>query len=83
MPWDYVAGTDPTDPDDKFIASITFDVQDNKPVISWSPELSPAEAAKRTYRKFGKVRLNDANWTEIAAGEEENYNFFKVTVEMK
>ena len=79
---DYVAGTDPTDPDSKFTASITFDAQ-GKPVISYSPELSTAEAAKRTYRKFGKARLNDANWTEIAAGEEENYNFFKVTVEMK
>ena len=41
------------------------------------------EAAKRTYRKFGKVRLNDANWTEIYDDEEANYNFFKVTVEMK
>ncbi len=79
---DFVAGTDPTDPDDNFTASITFDAQ-GRPVISWSPELSSAEAAKRTYRKFGKVRLNDANWTEIAVGEEEDYNFFKVTVEMK
>lgn len=79
---DYVAGTDPTDPDDTFTASITFDAQ-GRPVISHSPELPAAEAAKRTYRKFGKARLNDANWTEIADGEEANYNFFKVTVEMK
>ena len=79
---DYVAGTDPTSLDDVFRASIAFDAN-GKPVISHTPELSPAEAAKRTYRTFGKVRLNDPRWTEIAAGEEENYNFFKVTVEMK
>ena len=79
---DYVAGTDLTNPESRFTASITFDAQD-KPVISWSPELSAAEAAKRTYRKFGKARLNDPDWTEIAVGDEENYNFFKVTVEMK
>ncbi len=34
---DYIAGTDPTDPDDKFTASIT--VMGGKVVISYSPEL--------------------------------------------
>lgn len=83
MVWqDFVAGTDPTNPDDKFTASITFDAQ-GKPVISYSPELSATETAKRIYRKFGKVKLNDENWIPIANGEEVNYNFFKVTVEMK
>lgn len=79
---DYVAGTDPTDEEDVFRASITFDAQ-GKPVISHTPELSAAEAAKRTYRTFGKVKLNDKDWTEVAEGEEDDYNFFKVTVEMK
>ena len=80
---DFVAGTDPTKEDDVFTASITFDA-DGKPVIGWSPVFSdPAEAAKRVYRKFGKVRLQDKDWTPFADGEEENYNFFKVTVEMK
>ena len=83
MVWqDFVAGTDPTNPDDKFTASITFDAQ-GKPVISYSPELSSTETAKIIYRKFGKVKLNDENWIPIANGEEVNYNFFKVTVEMK
>lgn len=83
MVWqDFVAGTDPTNPDDKFTASITFDAQ-GKPVISYSPELSATETAKRIYRKFGKVKLNDENWIPIANGEEVSYNFFKVTVEMK
>lgn len=84
MVWqDFVAGTDPTNPNDKFTASITFDKDTNDPVISWSPELSPMEAAKRTYKKYGKVRLNDANWTEIGDSEASAYNFFKVSVEMK
>ena len=79
----YVAGTNPTNAYSRFTASITFDVETNKPIIGWSPELPTEESAKRTYRKFGKNKLNDANWTEIAVGEEANYNFFKVTVEMK
>ena len=80
---DYVAGTDPTDPDDVFTASITFDAETGEPVISWSPELTEAEAAKRTYRIYGKVRLTDEDWTEIPEGEEGGYNFFKVSVEMR
>ena len=79
---DFVAGTDPTDESDVFSASITFDAATGKPVISWSPELSADEAAKRVYRTFGKVRLTDAEWTEIN-GNEADFNFFKVTVSMK
>ncbi|MCR5752224.1 MAG: leucine-rich repeat domain-containing protein [Kiritimatiellae bacterium] len=83
MVWqDFVAGTDPTDPDDVFRASITFDEATGAPIVSWTPELSASEAAKRTYKTFGKVRLNDADWTRVD-GDAANYNFFKVTVEMK
>ena len=83
MVWqDFVAGTDPTDENDKFTASITFD-EDGRPIIAYSPELTPAEAAKRKYTTYGKVKLTDKEWTPIAEGEEENYNFFKVTVEMR
>ena len=78
---DFVAGTDPTNPDDKFSASIMFD-SEGKPVLSWTPELSASEAGKRIYRKFGKVRLNDNEWTLID-GDEGAYNFFRVTVEMR
>ena len=78
---DFVAGTDPTDEDDVFRADITFDAE-GKPIISWTPELSEAEAAKRNYKKYGKVKLNDAEWTLID-GNEADYNFFKVSVEMK
>ena len=80
---DFVAGTDPTDPDDVFTASITFDAETEEPVISWSPELTEAEAAKRIYRTYGKVRLTDAEWTEVSEGDEADYNFFKVSVEMR
>ena len=79
---DYVAGTDPTDPADAFTASIAFDATTGDPVIGWSPELPAAEAAKRVYTVFGKVRLNDENWTEVD-GDAADYNFFKVRVEMK
>ena len=79
---DFVAGTDPTDENDKFTASITFD-EDGKPIIAYSPELTPAEAAKRKYTTYGKAKLTDKEWTEVAPGEEESYNFFKVTVEMR
>ena len=79
---DYVAGTDPTDPTSVFTASITFDAETGDPVIGWSPELSAAEATKRKYTILGKVRLNDDDWTEVD-GDEADYNFFKVRVEMK
>ena len=79
---DFVAGTDPTDETDVFRASITFDAATGDPVISWTPELSPEEAAKRTYRILGKVRLNDPGWTPVD-GNAAAYNFFKVSVEMK
>jgi len=83
MVWqDFVAGTDPTKPDDVFKASITFDAVTGDPIISWTPELSAAEAAKRVYKTFGKVRLNDPDWTLID-GDAANYNFFKVSVQMK
>ena len=83
MVWqDFVAGTDPTDENDVFKASIAFDNETGAPIISWTPVLSAAEAAKRIYRKFGKVRLTDADWTEIS-GTGAEYNFFKVTVEMR
>ena len=79
---DYVAGTDPTDPSSAFTASIAFDATTGDPVIGWSPELPAAEAAKRVYTVFGKVRLNDEAWTEVD-GDAADYNFFKVRVEMK
>lgn len=54
-----------------------------KPVVSYTPELSDAEKAKRTYITWGKMRLQDKDWTAVPAGSEGEYNFFKVSVEMK
>ena len=79
---DFVAGTDPTKPEDTFKASITFDKDTGKPVISWTPELSGAEAAKREYKVFGKAKINDKDWT-LVDGDAEDFNFFKVSVGMK
>ena len=79
---DFVAGTDPTKSEDTFKASITFDKDTGKPVISWTPELSEAEAAKREYKVFGKAKINDKDWTMVD-GDAEDFNFFKVSVGMK
>jgi len=80
---DYVAGTDPTDLDDKFTASITM--VGDVPVISYSPELTAEQAALRVYKTWGKKQLKD-EWTNLTDADSEtmkDYNFFKVTVQMK
>ena len=78
---DYVAGTDPTDVGDTFRATIS--IVDGDPVVSWEPTLSAAEAAKRSYTVYGRQSLYSGDWTPVAAGHAKDYNFFKVTVEMK
>ena len=78
---DYVAGTDPTDETDVFTASIT--IVDGKVKVSYSPELDDARKALRKYMTWGKEKLTDKDWSVVGEGEEDNFNFFKVTVEMK
>lgn len=78
---DYVAGTDPTDENDLFRA--TIDMRGGTPVVSWTPVLPAAEAAKRTYTILGRQSLLTGGWTVVAPGQEANYNFFKVRVGMK
>ncbi|MBR4654398.1 MAG: leucine-rich repeat domain-containing protein [Kiritimatiellae bacterium] len=78
---DYVAGTDPTDVNDLFRAEIR--IVNGAPVVSWSPVLSASEAAKRTYTIYGRQSLLSGDWTVVPSGQESNYNFFKVTVEMR
>ena len=78
---DYVAGTDPTDVNDLFRAEIR--IVNGAPVVSWSPVLSASEAAKRTYTIYGRLSLLSGDWTVVPSGQESNYNFFKVTVEMR
>ena len=78
---DYVAGTDPTDETDVFTASIT--IVDGKVKVSYTPELDDARKALRKYTTWGKEKLTDKDWSVVGEGEEGNFNFFKVTVEMK
>lgn len=78
---DYVAGTDPTKTEDKFTASIT--VVDGKVTVSYTPELDDARKALRKYTTWGKKSLLDEGWSEVPEGHEADYNFFKVTVEMR
>ena len=81
---DFVAGTDPTDVNDKFTASITL--VNGVPVISYSPELTPEQTALRIYKIYGKTKLGDSTWhdvTNLTDTERAEYNFFKVSVRMK
>ena len=75
---EYVAGTDPNDPDSKLTAYI--EMVDGEPVVTYAPDLLD----ERAYKKLGKKRLDDPNeeWVEVKDGEEGNYNFFKVVVEL-
>ena len=41
------------------------------------------EDGSRVYRIWGKKSLGDAAWAQIDAATTADYNFFKVTVEMK
>lgn len=79
---DFVAGTDPTDKEDVFTASVTM--VGGKPVISYTPELSAEETAKRVYTTYGKKSLTDgSDWEVVEPGTEADYNFFKISVRMK
>ena len=75
---EYVAGTDPNDPDSKLVAYI--EMVGDQPVVTYAPDL----LSERVYKKLGKKRLDDPNeeWVEVNEGNEGNYNFFKVTVEL-
>ena len=76
-----MAGTDPTKEDDVFTASIT--IVDGEVKVSYTPELDDARKALRKYTTWGKAKLTDKDWSVVGEGEEGNFNFFKVTVEMR
>jgi len=77
----YVAGLDPTNATSVFKAVITM--EDGTPVVRYEPELTPAQAALRTYTTYGKKTLKDLQWQKVTPGNESAYGFFYVTVEMK
>ena len=78
---DFIAGTDPSDEDSQF--KVKIEIVNNEPVITWSPKLKPEDAALRKYTVWGKAKLSDAKWSEVPEGSEGDYNFYRVTVEMK
>ena len=51
--------------------------------VSCLPELDGARKALRKYTTWGKAKLTDKDWSVVGEGEEGNFNFFKVTVEMR
>ena len=68
----HVAGTDPTNVLSKFAAKI--EMKDGAPVVTWSPALNGdgVREGSRTYRVWGKAN----------PGDEGDFRFFRVTVEM-
>lgn len=82
---DFVAGTDPANPESKFAA--TIEMKDGKPVITWDPSMNGKNAdgtcikeGVRVYELKGSKNLLD--WLPVGDGEEGDYNFFKVSVKL-
>lgn len=82
---DFVTGANPLETNDVFHATIS--IENGEVEVSWSPQLSAAEAAKRVYTIYGSTELpssGDAEWTPIPDGTDKSaYRFFKVGVEMR
>ena len=81
---DYVAGTDPTNANSRFMAKVQFD--GGVPKIGWEPDLNEnGTKSERFYKVFGKKTLAaNENWTRIAdETSQKDYSFFKVTVNME
>ena len=59
-------------------------MKDGAPVVTWSPALNGEGVREgiRTYRVWGKANLDDSAWREVGAGDEGDFRFFRVTVEM-
>jgi ribosomal protein S5 len=74
--------SDFTNAQSKFTAKI--EMKDGAPVVTWSPALNGegVREGTRVYRVWRKANLGDAAWTEVGAGDEGGYRFFRVTVEM-
>ena len=74
---EYVAGTNPADNADRFVAFIK--IEDGGPSISWSPNLN-TNGSERIYTVWGKTNLFDeVGWTSPTNS---GHRFFKVDVEM-
>ena len=74
---EYVAGTNPADNADRFVAFIK--IEDGGPSISWLPNLN-TKGSERIYTVWGKTNLFDeVGWTSPTNS---GHRFFKVTVDM-
>jgi hypothetical protein len=79
---EFIAGTDPDDKKSEFIAKV--EMVDGKPIVTWSPDMNggTGKLGVREYKIWGKENLEEVNWTEVVDDKIENYQFFKVTVDM-
>ena len=73
---DFVAGTDPTNANSVFTA--TIEMVDGAPRVRWSPDLN-SNGVVRTYTVFGKAELSDESWHSPTNAAD---RFFKVEVGM-
>lgn len=77
----YVAGLDPSDPKDKFVAKI--EMVDGKSVVTWTPDLNEGGTKfVRTYKIWGKDLLDADEWLEVTPENHDDMRFFRVTVGM-
>lgn len=80
----YLAGLDPTDAEDRFLANI--EIEDGKPVVTWSPDLNAGGTREiRQYRIAGARTLETPPeiWddvTDLDDPDAEGYRFFRVKV---
>jgi hypothetical protein len=54
------------------------------PVVHWNSALNGEGVREgvRRYRVYGKESLTDEAWREVSEGEESQFHFFRITVEM-
>ena len=72
----YVAGTDPTNENSRFLARI--EMRGDGPFVSWSPDLN-SNGIERIYTIWGKENLTDSAWHSPTNTAD---RFFKISVEM-
>ncbi|MBP5544652.1 MAG: chitobiase/beta-hexosaminidase C-terminal domain-containing protein [Kiritimatiellae bacterium] len=78
---EYIAGTDPNDPESSFTA--TIEIENGVPKVKWTPDL----LGERAYRVLGRKSLGgDEEWEDVTDleghGAAEGYRFFKAEVNM-
>ena len=75
---EFIAGTDPTDSDDRLYATIA--IEDGIVYVGWVPDLNAEGKVRRLYRVYGKRTLS-GDWSESPLSEAEinggDYLFFR------